>query len=281
MFRKLILFNVIINLFCHSELFSQTLGDGDEDTIYVAVDFDNVMLFDMYPFGTQPPPPPDKILIADGDKFRIAEGAPEFLQYLSEIPNVKVIIFSFGQPNRNQEAIERIQLPNGKKLIDILTDNSGYVRLFGTDQVKDYTHESTKDFTIFPFKFSLKRTLLIDDQYGSAPNSQKSNLLLVNDNVMFEYPEVDDMGAFRDYDKETALRIRREFFRITGIIHKVLEAGKIDGDYTKALANIIWKDGIAAVVDNYDWVESYNRAVAENASLYTLGESILSKISQK
>lgn len=280
MVRKLILFNIIINLFCHSDLFSQTLGDED-NTIYVVVDFDNVVLFDMYPSGTQPPPPPDKILIADGDKFRIAEGATEFLQYLSEIPNVKVIIFSFGQPNRNQEAIERIQLPNGKKLIEILTDDSGYVRLFGREQVEDYTSESTKDFTLFPFEFSLKRTILIDDQYGSAPNSQKSNLLLVNNDVEFQYPELDDQGEFRHYDKETALRIRREFFRITGIIHTVLEAGKLDGDYTKALENIIWKDGIAAVVDNYDWVESYNRAVAENASLYTLGESILSKISQK
>ena len=121
MFKKFILFNIIISLPCHSELFSQTLGDKD-NTIYVAVDLDGVLLFEITP---EHPSPPDRILIANGDKFRIAEWATEFLQYLSEIPNVKVIIFSFGPTNRNQEAIEKIRLPNDKKLIDILTDDSG------------------------------------------------------------------------------------------------------------------------------------------------------------
>ena len=52
-----------------------------------------------------------------------------------------------------------------------------------------------------------------------------------------------DKGGFYYYEEKTALLVRRELLRITGIIQTVLELGKLDGDYAKALVNLLWKDG--------------------------------------
>jgi len=273
-YKKFILFNIFIGLFCYSELFSQIIEEENE-VIYFIVDLDGVLLFIPAPYA-----PLKKTLIAAEEKYRIAEWGPEFLQYLSEIPNAQVSFFSFGSLERNIEAIQKIVLPNGKTAIDIATDlDTGFIRLVGREQVDEYEFEMgnvSKDLSYLPFEISLKKAILIDDNYNSAPTSQKSNLLYVYNSTMGEYPNL--INNRYVYEEEHALNIRGELFRVTGIIQKVLEAGKVDGNYVKALAQLLWKDG--APTESRQ-VRNYNSEVIFHKDMYQLGNSILSRISSK
>ncbi len=199
------------------------------------MDLDGVLLF----HNIAPDAPTEKLIFADEKKYRIAEWAGEFLQFLSDIPQSRVSFYSAMANRRNIAALDQIVLPNGKTAAQIATSESGEVRIFETDSTSGY--RPVKDLKKLPFSISIDSAISIDDQDGNVADNQTRNFLHAFDFTLSDiYPE-------RPYNLTN--RYQREFFqarnelpRLAGLIHSALEnMGESSWGFVDALSILQWQ----------------------------------------
>lgn len=167
-----------------------TLSWSSPPTIDFVIDIDSTIVSSVYeglsyPFKT--------IEIADGGQtgrfYRLINGAPEFLQKLSEIPGARISFFSADNLERNKELLSKITLPNGRTAADI-----AFKVLSGQDAVEK-TEASVprrkefkflfrdqgvkKDLTTVSPDLKLENAILIDDIVSYAAIGQEKNILWV------------------------------------------------------------------------------------------------------
>lgn len=160
-------------------------------------------------------------------------GAIEFIQWLSEIPGVKISFFSSGDENRNtifvQELLIRafgnkansiknkIAIYSRKHLVEsIEADTKNQYRLF-----KIYHGTKKKDLSRILSTNDLKDVILIDDNATYIAPGQERNVLLIRGTDQFPFYEFHK--NYKDYPDEMGkyLLLMNHIFYITGLLSKI------------------------------------------------------------
>jgi hypothetical protein len=148
---------------------SSALAHADGDVIDVVLDMDNTLIR-TFRF---PEEKPIRFLTPGTDPanytYRILDGAPEFLQALSENPKIRISIFSLGPRNRNHALLKELRLPNGKKAEEVI------YRVLSQEDATAVKGAELKDLRkINP---DLRRVLIVEDTKDSVLSGQRDHVL--------------------------------------------------------------------------------------------------------
>lgn len=89
------------------------------DRIDFVIDIDGIILFEGTPAALKGAPAHRIVRTDYGYAYRIAEGAPEFLQSLATIPGAHLTFYSGGSVGRNEDVLKKFRLPNGKSAREV------------------------------------------------------------------------------------------------------------------------------------------------------------------
>jgi len=240
-------------------------------TLDFVLDLDGVLIF-----KPAADAPPEKVIEADGKKYRVADWAGEFLQFLADIPNSRITFFSSLPNKRNIEALQKIVLPNGKTAVQIAIGENGELRIFDTELLLNNEGHNQKDLDKLPFQFSRNRILLLDDQDGFIVRTQRRNYLRVSNNsdAFGHYPEI--FEVFRERDKLIAERARIELPRLAAIINSALNTIGPDRDrFVEAISAIQWQ---TTPGDGYQFPKLNHENFSDET--YAKGKQLLSEKSK-
>jgi len=183
---------VIWIIFCSVILSSSFARTESSSHIDFVIDLDGVLLGN---WKGGEPGPEDFVIEAIDGRYRVSDGAGEFLQSLLDIPNARVSFFSGGDEKRNLEALRQVKLPNGRSALEICQG-----RFFSHQHL---TEKSGKDLSIVAPDVDLRSAILIDDQEGYALKGQEKNMLWSIDRQLADYSGINSVGDLNRMLKET------------------------------------------------------------------------------
>lgn len=108
--------------------------------------------------------------------YHVTQATREVIQWVTELPNVKIFYISKGQKSRNLALLAHFRLPNGKTLLQ-----AGENRVISAEDLlsKKLNHKNLEIIPeLYPdLEFDLEYTLTIDDQILSYSNKHQRNVI--------------------------------------------------------------------------------------------------------
>lgn len=218
-------------------LWSSLVARGE--TIDFVFDLDGVFLNSPAASSTE------RIIVVAGARYRLADGAGELLQSLSQIPGARISFFSHATAERNAAALKAIVLPDGRSAFDLAAG-----RVFSTPALSRESGVDVKDLLKVAPDIDLKRAVLIDDQRNYAAKGQERNLLWLPDRQsrfaesVFEEYNVEREAGEPEEAEDLARKFvsdRNKLLRARGIIEATLEKANAEKiSFVEALSRLQW-----------------------------------------
>jgi hypothetical protein len=108
------------------------------------------------------------VVLSSIESYKLADGAAEIIDYLSNIPGVKISFFSGGPADRNKKILQGLMLPSGKSAFDVAYKILSKEELESRPNVSESSHFSLR------FRKNLEKI-----------SKQTSNLLMLEDSPQF------------------------------------------------------------------------------------------------
>jgi len=144
-----------------------------EKTHHVVFDLDWTLV---YPLKNTPSNPGPLEVLVEGKWYRIADGAGELLESLSQQPNLQLHFFSGGKKSRNLALLKKIQAPSGKSAFELAS------KILSQDDLTDFDPKAEKfsdrwKKDLRKIDSDLDRVILVDDiENFSLPGQEKQVL---------------------------------------------------------------------------------------------------------
>jgi hypothetical protein len=178
------------------------------------IDLDSTLIF-------LPPRDGDIPIEANNKTYGIAPGAGALIESLSKIQNARVSFFSaYPLPNRNNEALTKILLPNGSSAKEIAFKVLHGSRAIKSSKAPDpialqplftlFWADIKKDLRRVSQDLDLANSILIDDTHTNAVRNQEKSMLWIHN-----HSEDGELARARGLIEESLAKADRENLSVT------------------------------------------------------------------
>ncbi len=142
------------------------------------IDLDKTLIY------SEPNGPPETastpFFTVEGTRYRFSDGAAEFIQYISTLPDARISFFSGGPKSRNLEVLNHLRLPNGKSALDVmyvLRSHNDLTTMPGVSKNAPVYERAKKDLR--KISANIDNTILVDDhRHYPLPGQEKNAVWL-------------------------------------------------------------------------------------------------------
>lgn len=128
-----------------------------------------------------------RVYLAQGEYYRVSDGAEEVIASLSQDPRFRVSFFSGGDRLRNEELLKKIALPlDSKTAFDVAYKvlSKKDLAVVSTDKKLRFSERFKKDLTLV--NKDLNQVVLVDDLKNFTPSGQEDNLLWIGKTYTYQ-----------------------------------------------------------------------------------------------
>ncbi len=128
-----------------------------------------------------------RVYSAQGEYYRLSDGAEEVIASLSQDPRFRVSFFSGGGHARNKELLKQIKLPlKNKTAFDVAYKvlSKEDLAIVSRDKSLRFSERYKKDLTLV--NKDLNKVILVDDLKHFTPSGQEDNVLWVGETYKYQ-----------------------------------------------------------------------------------------------
>jgi hypothetical protein len=170
-----------------------TLADDSAARIRIVFDADDTLVRWVRPEESQTGPiVPEIGTLFNDHRYRILDGAPEFIQSLSKVPGAELSIFSMGESDRNDILFSLMRLPDGHTVYQAV-----HGRILSAEDATRKNGKDRKDLRkVHP---DLENTLIVEDSNDSTLRDQRDNILWIGGKPERFSSTVEEEGSFEQF----------------------------------------------------------------------------------